>query len=230
MVKITPTISLYYSNNKPFNRLVVAYKLTHILFGLDFGFIEIELWGIKKLQKALAVVQCIVGILLNIFSYNSKNPNPLHLWWYFMAIAQYVVYVIILILIKKENTVSNLFQDIKAIDIGLRVNHASFNLEIKLFCTLVICVAYQLLVSFRYYYLQNSLFNSILHVSVLATIDLVRVTYAFMFYVIYCRLKVITLLLKEKQSGFLSIQYLYRSIVDVAEQHKNAFDFVVCMN
>lgn len=237
MLKITripKSNSLFYkSDDKPFKYLVFLYKLSQILYGVDFGFFQFVISGIKIIPKVLAVVQCIIVICAKVIINRDRiNSSVVGMLWNYLYDAEYFFYVLILVFIKKENTFYNLLQDIRTIDLGLKVDHASYNLEIKLFCIIAMCIANRvvLLILFCVFNeIHIPFLNSITYLIVVTATDMVRVTYAFMLYAISCRLKVIVSLLKDKQSRVLSIQYLYKSIIDVATQHKVSLDLVVCI-
>lgn len=232
MVRITPiqkTNSLYNDKNIPFKCLVFFYKVSFIIFGLDFGFIEFKTLG-GKMQKIISFVQCVlvsaITLLLNYLQ------NHVIVTWYFNFIIQYLIYVLILMRIKKEATLFNIIHDLRTIDLGLKVNHASYKLEIKLFIVISVCFTYRILMTLYFYWVtltcgHQKITNSSLYFLVLMALDVVRLSYAYTFYAISCRLKELGSLLTTKQSGFLSVQYLYRYIVDIAEHHKEAFAPVV---
>lgn len=234
MVKITPvskTNSLYYDKHTSFKCVIFFYKIINIVFGLNFGFIKFKCFK-YNISLICAIIQCTFYMILagNSISH-STTPQPTKIWYIYLLV-RYLTGVLLLSFIKEELTFCNLFHDLRTIDLGLKANHASYNLEVKLLLLIFTHMCFRLTVSSLYCFyfellLCISKWNGFIHFFVFYSLDVLLITCGFMFYAINCRLKKLAALVMAESSNFLSKQYLYKSIVDIAEQHKTGIGLVV---
>lgn len=194
MVKIIPiqkTNSLYNDNSLPFKCFILFYKTR-------------KNKKIKKYINIINIIAKIFAILLSILicglhsiyfcvfytiidSFVREELIWYLLIWYSVFFIQHLLYVFILTRIKEEKTFCTLIQDLRAIDLGLKIHYASYNLEIKLFISVFVCFLCRVLLYFAYcIHFETCVFNwkvFLLYLVFVAS-DVVHVTYAFMFYVL----------------------------------------------
>lgn len=230
-IMVTITNSLYHDRHIALKCLIFVYKTLHILFGLDLGFMKFKSCRVKIAPKIVAVIQCIFHcIFAGKHLFRTDMPIFFGIRFSFFLL-HYFMCALMLTFIKYDSTFCNLFHDLRTIDLGLKVNHASYNLEVKLMLSMFTCLLFKISLGVNYcmYFTFCAItsWNSVLFVLALFASDVILITCAFMFYAINSRLKKLVSLLKAENSDFLSTQYLYKSIVDIAERHKVAFDPVV---
>lgn len=234
MVTITPlskTNSLYYERHFALKCLLIVYKTLHILFGLDFGFIKFNCFGIKLAPKIITAIPSFFFCVFAGLDFFRAEVLLYYAICYFILHIQYFMCALMLNLIKDDSTFLNLYQDLRIIDLGLKVDHAFYNLEVKLLLSILACLCLRIIIAIGHCtYLTFCVTSDWRHVMYLHTLFgliVILITCSFMFFAINSRLKNLVSLLKAENSDFLSIQYLYKSIVDIAEKHKAAFDPVV---
>lgn len=234
MVLITPlpkTNLLYREKQKAFKCLVILYKMFNIVYGLHFGFTKFNMFKINISPKIVVIIQCtFYSALVGTFIIHSTSPLD-SIIWFITFFLQYSLCTLLLTFIKEDSTFCKLLHDLQTIDIGLKVNSASYNLEAKLLLSIFTCLLIRISLSLLHcmlFKLCDSLSWSLtLYLFIFFGVDVVLLTCAFMFYAINCRLEKLESLVMAESSNFLSMQHLYKSIVDLAEKHKAGFSPLV---
>lgn len=203
--------------------LIIVYKLFHIFFGLDFGFLNVKSFKIKVISKVFAIMQSLMIFAFLCTDISSKNM--IVTFWYISFLIQYVTCVLIVAFIKDDTSFSKLIHDLKT-------ERTTYHLEVKLLLSIVICGLYRaslLLIHCSYYSNDACLkyWHSILYALILFALDVILITYAFMFLALNCQIKNFILVLRLERFDFVSKQYLYKSIIDTLESYKASFDPVV---
>lgn len=235
MVKVTVASkinSLYHGKDTSFKYVQLCYKVIHIMLGLNFGFIKVKCFKYKYISPVSVTIQCSFYMILAGNLLLRGISDVFGRVWYIAFFVRYYVYAIMLSFIKEELTFCNLFHDLRTIDLGLKVNHASYNLEVKLLLIVFTFLCFRLSITLSYCLYFNIVicelkWNAFVYFFTYFAMDILLTTCAFMFYAINCRLKKLTMLVMAENSDFISKQYLYKSIVDIAEQHKAAISPVV---
>lgn len=113
------------------------------MFGLYFGFIKFKL---RISPKIVLTLQCIFYCMAGKFLFYSIMSQE-----FFIGIItfllQYFICALLLTFVKEDLTFCNLFNDLRTIDIGLKVNNVSYNLEIKLLLSIITCLLFRISVN-----------------------------------------------------------------------------------
>lgn len=227
---MSQTNSLFNDKNNTYKYLILIYKTFHIVFALHFGFFSLKSYKFKL----FLVLQCTFYCTLAVNTLFSNELSFFYALRCLLYIFQYFMCVLMLTCIKNNSTFCNLFHDLRTIDSGLKVNHASYKFESNLFLSIIAALCYRLssfLLHCVFLGLCNfSIWTLVLYSCIFFAMEVVLITCSAMFYGIKYRLKILASLVKAENSDFLSLQHLYKAIVDIAEKHKAAISPVVSCN
>lgn len=226
MIQVNQDPRLFqYTKTKTSTRcLIVIYKCFQIFFGIDFGYFKFKRYRTKVLSKVFSIFQA--AIIMYFAFIERKYKNTLSSFWYLTFVIQYVVCVLTLIFIKEDNTFCRHIHIIK-----LKFTTTSLDIILLLSILLYFLYRLSLVLGLCYYGSDNTclgtLFNSFCFSIILFTTNVVIISYAFMFLAINSWLKFFASELNSCSGYYISKQRVFKSIIDMAEQHKATFDHVV---
>lgn len=208
----------------------IVFKLQHVVFSLDFGFFQFKSFKIKIIVKLLSLFQCFCYTYVYLSEVFTSNIR-LRVFWYVNALIHYVVFVVLLLCIKSDSTFCNLLHDLDKIDRDLKIDPESYNLDVKIVMVVFINIFFRLALTLTFCAGAGvcvlSLFNRLLLTFLHASVDFVLITYTFVYYVIYCRLRKLLSILEIGNRNIVFLQHIYKALHDVADKYKDAFDLIV---
>lgn len=212
--------SLFKPNKK--DKIISYLNNMFLIFGLYFGF-HVKSGRTKYILRSIAIFQ-------SLFLYSSgiyiiiKNSHELSAFSLFLI--QHLIYSIQFARLKEGSTLYDISQDLRVIDIGLKVWNESYNMDLKLLVSYTLLFVYRISTTF-FFGIHGNIVEAIPLVLLLSGLDVSRFVYSFMFYAINCRLKKLGKLLLDENADVITIQFLYKSIVDIAENFKNEYNIIV---
>lgn len=216
--------------SKYFKVMKTFYIVLHYCFGLDFGFFQYESSKWSIFWKLITILKSI--ILCSVCLLTLEDMDIFHVAvFYYITLIHYFLNVICLVLINPNKTFCKLFYDLDSIDLKLNTNSSSFNLEIKILLIIFLHLSFKALIPFLFCFFYDMSLKPIgsmfIFLSLIACLYFVHITYGFIFYSIYCRLTKFASILITSRSDFSSLQHTYKSIIEMTEAYKKAFDPVV---
>ncbi|KOB67056.1 Gustatory receptor 14 [Operophtera brumata] len=229
VIKIT-VLSEQTPKSKYFKVMKTFYKVLHYFCCLDFGFFEYKSSKWCNFWKLITILQSI--ILGSICLLTLDNMDLFYVCvWYYVTIIHYFLNVISLVLFNPNKTFYRLFFELDSVDLKLKANSTSFNIEIKILLIMILHLFFRTIIACFYCFFYDACLkpdgSAFLFLSLVACLYLVHITYGFLFYSIYCRLRTFASILRTASSDFSSLQQTYRSIVELTEAFKTEFDPVV---
>lgn len=213
--------------NKLFTVMSLLYQILFILGGMDHGFFRYKIVPVKvvKLYSFILCVALNITAFINIIFVSSLFRYS----WLISVVIKYDLYILHLIFLRNNNYFFNLFEDLSVIDSKSGIG-SSTDVEMKLLISCFGWICVQSFSSLTYCYITQWCISTVRYsVANLMAIcsDLFILTYAFMFYTIYSRMKQLSILLTKTESEFSTPQCIYRLYVDTIEKYKKAFDQTV---
>lgn len=227
------TINGFQRKRKVSKVMEVFFQIIHIVFALDFGFLKPKSKMIKWLLHIWSVIKfSILSILTvhNLYLYNGS----LKTLWFFFNLLSYICAVSILSLSKADVTFCNLHSDLRLIDTELKVTDSVYNLEFKIVLSLFFCFANRTIFTLGYCTFSEKCLKpywaSFIFLSVMLSLEICHVCYTFIFISANCRLKPLISALNMAEPNFTSLQRIYKSLIDITEKYKSAFDPLVSIS
>lgn len=209
------------------------FKLMHILLGADYGFFRHRSQKFKYLIPILTFLYCclLVGIVVSYLDVDKKSFKFYGTIW---SLGQYLMSASILLLFRRNTTFADFNTEIRKIDFDLRIKSSTFNIEMKLLFII------SFFSTIRWFTGLYSCLNSdrntcpepwwtgIFFAGFILSIDTCLAVCAMVFYAIHCRLFQLLSILND--ANIRSLLMLYKTIVDLTEKYKNAYNSVVSRN
>lgn len=212
--------------------MATCFKIVHVIFCLDFGFFEHKSKTRRIIWKSVTIIQAIFIICISVYSAYVTSPSFLFFYWFMLYFIHFILNVFFLIFFCRSATFCQLFKDLEYIDFKLGVYNATYSIEKKI---LIINMLYTL------YFIGSGIVNCIpsqlesghcFSPLFLANVTMIVVSfiyvntaYMFVFLCIHCRLQTLTLILRKRFiNNIYPKQLIYKSIADLAEIYKSAFD------
>lgn len=213
---------------KYFMLMEIYYKLMHVFCFLDLGFFKNKFSKRRIFWKSVTIVELVMFCCVSYYGLDIQRVDISVQITYYYSIITYICYVLALILVNPNKTFYRLFFDLESIDYMLRINSSSYNLEIKLLVCNLLQGSFRCLM-FIIYTLSFGMGSDtiILRYFILTCLNVVLITYTFLFYSINCRLNALMFIIKPATSNFTSLQLIYKAIVELTLKYKNAFDPLV---
>lgn len=228
-------MNVYFKQYKkdPNSYLTTFFKMFHVCFGFDFGFFKYKTTKIRIASKVLCFLQSLLISLSCVWSYYSETfYNRLYFIWFNSLFSQYVVYVLIFIFKRSDVTFYQLNYDMQVVDLKLRAYKARKCVEKRFILMISLTYTYRIMIYVEY----NTFFGSfvkpvwvsVVYFLVILACDTVLMINGYIYYAFYYRLRIFTTNLETSDNQvLLSYQSLYKSIVNIVEKYKSAYDFVV---
>lgn len=214
-------------NYKPFLVMKTFYRMLYIFSCLDYGFFEQKSFGARLFWRIITVLRLVffVGLDLILLDYGEFLP------WLIFYFSYYFINVFILMSLSPNNTFYQLHCDLKNIDIQLQKSSSSYKLEIKIVSCAIVdivlkFVAYTLFCMEKNYCVRPVVARYVF-LWLIISVGTVQLSCTFAFYSLFCRLKHFSFILQTENRDNLSMQFIYKSIVDLAEIQKSAFSPMV---
>lgn len=211
-------------NCKSFRVMQIFYRILYFSSGLDFGFFEQKSYKQRFFWKILTAVISVFYICLVLILMDFTRQ---HLPGAILYLCNYFLHVLLLTSTSQNKTFSQLHCDLKQIDIKLQKSSASFNLEKKLLACSMFNAVLMYTVYFIYCVHRNNCLRPVLARYiflwlVVLAVNMICVSYTFAFYALSCRLKNLACVLKTDHRDTLSMKFIYKSIVELAEMQKSS--------
>lgn len=212
--------------------LNLVYQPVHLFMSLDFGFFR---HTSSKMQLALKIFSFIkLFLVCTWFTTTILLPRGFYeSFWVLYSLIRYLINVAILVSHQTNKTFCYFYSELQEVEVQPEDDKTwRRRLEIKnvliiLSCITwrVFCVTYFCLVSHMCLELPAAILFMLMNVSV----DIIQISFAWIFYSVYCRLKSLSYALaaSTERSDFTLYQYIYKSLVDITERHKSALDAFV---
>lgn len=207
---------------EPSQVMQAFYKMLHILSCLDFGYFEYKSAKAKVFWKLITVLcsASIIGLGLILMEHRGTLP------WFLINFSYYFINVLFLICISSNKTVCQLHRDLQAIDTKLRVSSASYKLEIKLMSCAIFGIVLQIIMYTLFCGEKKDCVRPLIiryvFLWLMVSLNIVPLSCAFAFYSLTCRLWRFLSILQTENRDNMSMQLIYKSIVDLAEMQKSA--------
>lgn len=218
--------------SKKFYIMGTFFKIAHILFCLDFGFFEHKSKTRRIIWKLVTFLQAILFICICVYVAYVTSPSISFVFWFMLYFIHFLLNVFLLTFFCRRATFCQLLRDLEYIDFKLGVDNASYDIEKKIILvnmfytfyyvsnTIIICIPSQLAT----YHCYDPLFFTFITIIVIS-FTYVHTSFMFVFVSIHYRLQTFTLILDKKPiNNIYPMHLLYKSIADLAEIYKPAFD------
>lgn len=219
--------SKYYTIMKTF------YKIIQLTICLDFGFYEHKSWEKRVFLKLFTIIQCFFMCFVCLFCLHHRNSVVLIAWVSFYLF-HYFLNALILVLFNPDKTFYKLHQDLESIDVMLRADNASYSLEKKILCVILVDFGLRAVLAVCYCVMSDlclkPIISAVIYMAVFYSLDLVHITCGFVYYSVYCRLKSLKSVLMIANLDYPSLQFTYKSIVELIEMYKSTFDPLVSVS
>lgn len=210
----------------------VIFLTIHILFSLDFGFIQYRSFIQKVFLKSIFVLKNIILIILSCYlTYFSANFCTF-LRNFFVLLKLFTI-VLYLTFCNSEKTFYRLQTDLLSIDTKLSVQNCTYNMELKVFFYILLLLVYKT-ISIAFYccypkmYACSKILSALLIFMFANLANNVFVIISFFcFYSIYCRLQKLTTSVTKTRSSINAYQLVYQSIIVCAENVKQTVEVAV---
>lgn len=228
-----PSILFNNCSRKYNSFLVMAtfYKMIQVLCCLDFGFFE-HTSKIRRIAwKSITVLQAM--LLSGVYIYMTLDFG----FWFIFYLIYYLTNVLILVALPPNLTYCQLHRDLHLLDLKQGANECSYNIEkMILICNVFSITIYFLsgilscLDNHHYFSFCGNAFVSGVFLMRIISFNLVFTSCTFVYFSIYCRLKTYASILREtNRTGISQMQFMYKSIADLTEMYKSAFDALVSL-
>lgn len=232
VIPIAPKINSLFNksgNSKAFQIISFIFALYHVLFGLDFGFLKLKSAKFKIFFKFFSYGKSLLLCYLCVPNIDVfKNVEVF--FYYTISLVHYHTYVILLCF-KSDITFCDLLQDLEIIDMGLKVDKSLYNLEIKIILAIFASFFIRATLQTAFCVISRECLLEfwiiVLYIFLNECANLVHITNTFVFYSVNCRLNELISILKKPHADIIYLKHIYKSLVDVTEKHKAAFDMVV---
>lgn len=221
-VKVCPFKS---EEPKPFRAMKLFFKILHVLCSLDFGFFEHDSKKKRYFWKVATIMNAIFVMCLTVMFFDDPYGDDL-IFWVAFYYCHYFVNVLTLIFVSPKKTFCQLHRDLQAIDKELQTSSVSFQIEKKIIALIVFEFANSLITN-KLYALSNEEAPSFIFFWLVMITNIVHLCSAFVFHSIFRRLNYFSATLKTNSRDNLSMQHIYKSIVDLTELHKSTIDPLV---
>lgn len=207
----------------------VFFQIINVLFSLNFGFSQPK----PSLRVTLNLFSFIKCIMLSVVCVQQiyLHEGIFRTLWFCLHLVFYLFSVSYLSFSKTDATFCNLHVELQKIDTKLKVDDASYNLEIKIMLTILACVIHRLVSTLFFCVLTDNCLKpywaSFIFLLLFNCLAICFVCYMFIFLSANCRLKTLSLALETTETNFISLQCIYKMLVDITEKYKNAFDPIV---
>lgn len=214
----------------PYTNILIFILKFHVIFEIDFGFINHK----SVYTKCFLIFPCILKCLVvNYLLFNENFPVIINIGrcGYIVAYAFYVI------IFTKNNIISKVTlkcfrTDLQRIDLKLNCFSAAEYVDKKVLIALILIICIRLTRSIifctmTYHNCSSALVSVIITHSIIFTVESVTVINAYVFYSIYYRLFNLTSRVANCNESVFPFNNLYRMIGDMAYKYKSAFDAVV---
>lgn len=211
--------------------MICLFIIVHVVFALDFGFLQFESQSVKKLMKFFTLTQATVLFFIVTYLFFYAYPNTYSIWYFMDAM---IYYIFVIIISFSKNSYHDFQNDLHAFDREIEV-YSNFNVEYKIFVAFLLVLGFRCTLSASYclYYVEYCVYPvqalSVYFVAMLG-LNFVLITYAFLFQSVYYRMKNFTSFVKNVNTDVVSCHYLYKSLVEITVKAKKTFDIVVSIN
>lgn len=210
--------------------MIIVYQIIHILFALDFGFLKHKSPLARYALNCFSFFKCVV---ISVATTNQiyAHEGGIATSFFLTYLTQYMICASILAFLKPNTTFCNLHSELRQIDAKLKVNDSLYHLEFKILLSLFLCFAYRIIFTLCFCKFSNRCVQpywaSVVFFFIFICIEICLICYTYIFYSVNCRLEKLLFILTTTDSNFAFFQHIYKSVVDITERYKAAFDPVV---
>jgi hypothetical protein len=230
VIKVSPNIKFLepQSENRSISKtLRYIFIVAQILFGLDYGFLQVKSRKFRMFLKLIPIPKALV--LFAYIVYGLIDVENSFLSWYVFEIIICIVFIIITL--SCRYTYFDFQADLHSFDREIKADSASYRFDLKIvtFITAVWLYIVSQTILYRYFVNKNHIDISIEVLYVVFTFgsDFVRTTYVFVFSSTYWRITQLKMFVKIDNSQITTCQYLYKSIADITDKAKANYNIVV---
>lgn len=212
--------------------MTVVFQIINVLFSLNFGFLKPKA-SIKLALNLFSFIKCVVLSVLCIHQIYLHEGSTVT-FWFSLHLILYLFSVSYLTFFQTDATICNLLAELRNVDLKLSVDDALYNLELKIVISILTCFLHRLIFTLCFCFFSNHCIKpfwaTIVFLFIYICLEICHVCYTFIFISVNCRLKKLYLALETAESNFTSFQCIYKSLIDITEKYKTAFDPVVSIN
>lgn len=210
----------------------------HILLGSDFGYVNRPTTKAKNAIAFLTSSYCIIFSLISGYTYYVLlGETNLLLYYVLLMTLHYFLNSMLLVLYGYNGSFYKLQKFLMSIDKKLYVNSQSYGIEKKI---LFICGIFNLFILILNYVFcindnnecMNSYWGTFVYITHQLSFNVIMIVSAFIFYSVYCRLKVFNGIVENSGSQVTEYLLMYKSIVNSLERAKGHLSLLVskCLN
>lgn len=226
IMKIIRTVNISPKQNNAYKFMKLVFQALQLLCALNLGFFAHKPSKLQSALKVYSFFHCVLFVVTVVSQIDISDIN-LFTGWLLVCLTQYLLTVLILSLFKPDTTFCNLHAELRDIDAMLQVKLSNY-IEVKIVMCICFCFFERLLFTFIYCRMYDGcqpLWFSYIFVILYLAVDISLMCYAFVFYSISCRLGKLLSCLEADDVEYA--QRLYKTIVDLVERYKSAFDTLV---
>lgn len=210
---------------KMFKIMDIFYRTVFVLLGVDFGFFRHKRVPVKlcKLYSFIYLVSIDLSIIFYFFTYRDFWQFT----WFFAATIKFNLIILRLIYLSDDSTFFNFHKEIFITDLKSGIDSTSFNLEIKMLSSCFVWICLKFALNGIYWFKAKDYTDVILLTPYLLMAngsELHILTYSFIFYSIYSRIRIFIDMIAKAERDFCTHQQTYKQYVDIIEKYKNIFD------
>lgn len=208
--------------------LKIAFALVLVLFSLNLGFIRSP--KILIVVKLWCSIQSLLVSFVFFFTFCLSLDDISLAAWYCMYLIEYCALVFGLFL-NNKTTFYDFCEDLFCIDAEIGIED-SLKLESIIVPWISSCIAYRSLLSVVYctrlktYCIGDAYMSTIFGIPLLCGDVFLIIAFA-IYYSLFYRLRAFTNFVANHNSDIVAAQYLYKSIADIAENIKCAYNPLV---
>lgn len=214
-------------------RIRYFFVFLHIVFCLDFGFVDRPNIKRKITVLVLTFFNLFFTISLNFINLVIEGEDASIIVWV-ITVAAVNIYNVLVLSCNQDKSFCNALKALFSIDSKLMTEktYTSFSMDAKiivswfvhLLCSLVLISIY---CSVLIGECIRSYLSAVLTVTQLTSLNTVFIICFFMLYSVYCRMKIFVEFVRNSDEKILDCLNMYRGIVDVLDNIKKLFAFLV---
>lgn len=200
----------------------IFYQTVFVLIGLDFGFFRYKCVPVK-LCKLYSLIY-LICIDSSIYFYFFTFRDFWQFIWFFAVVIKFNLFKLRLIYLTDDDTFCHFHSEISFVDFKIGIDSTSLNMELKIFFCNFLWICLKLGGYAIYWLISKVHADAILLTPYLLMAigsELFFITYAFIFYAIYSRMRIFNNMLEKTEWGFSTHQQKYKLYVDIIEKYKN---------
>lgn len=218
----------------------IFFVIIQVISLMDFGFVKRNKQRNLLWKLLIVFISSLIGLTCIVRIYYLEL-NSFNIIWKIKVILEDYFYIIILLFIPSENKFCSFVEKLHGIDLRMEIENVKFNLDIKIIMFFAfVCVSKIILHELNCMYFGNcikSVADEILYTIIYITSDIPSIILFFVFYSTYYRVVKLKEFIERKiflnenaievKTIVVYLNRIYMSLVELTENIKNTFDYIV---